>query len=206
MATEAPTESVAPFPPPPKYYDAFEPLSNKDFKPPAPPKPVVSVPRAQNAPCLQHSITSSAKENIHKLTETLSGSRQVGPYVVFGTKYDGEFAPKPPTTALEAAGITSEHGESPVQALRQLNRSLPGENDTHETMRMCTSTVVSALAARCALRTTCASLVYIQQYHHHYQQQQHTLALLFFGGLCVRSTICTWLTGVYIFFSSLYSE
>ena len=51
---------------------------------------------------------------------------QVGPYVVFGTMYDTEFAPQPPTTALEAAGISAEKGASPVQALRQLNRSLPG--------------------------------------------------------------------------------
>jgi len=34
-------ESVAPFPPPPHYYEEFQPLSNKDWKPPAPPPPIV---------------------------------------------------------------------------------------------------------------------------------------------------------------------
>lgn len=34
-------ESVAPFPPPPRYYEDFEPLSNTKWKPPAPPPPIV---------------------------------------------------------------------------------------------------------------------------------------------------------------------
>jgi hypothetical protein len=45
-------ESVAPFPPPPRYYEEFQPLSNKDWKPPAPPPPIVSCP--QTSPLQAH--------------------------------------------------------------------------------------------------------------------------------------------------------
>ena len=52
-------ENVAPFPPPPRYYEDFEPLSNKDWKPPAPPPPIV-----RNSP-FPHCLDSSGMQSAY---------------------------------------------------------------------------------------------------------------------------------------------
>ena len=68
-------ESVAPFPPPPRYYEEFEPLSNKDWKPPAPPPPIVSCP--QISPLEAHAVChhSTAAEGSRPLAGIQSSFR-----------------------------------------------------------------------------------------------------------------------------------